>query len=53
MNIQAIGFLILVVGVLMLIFSAYLNIDWLPYLSIVMIIVGALTINYKKITGGS
>lgn len=51
MDVKAIGFIILVIGTVMLIFSTYLNIDWLPYLSVAILIVGGLVINYERLIG--
>jgi hypothetical protein len=53
MDIETIGFLILVIGVVMLVLSAYVNMDWLRYISVAILIVGALVINYRKIIGGT
>jgi len=47
--IKNIGFLAIVIGIILLIVSSYLNIEWLQYLSVVILIVGGLLVNYKRI----
>jgi hypothetical protein len=49
MDIKNIGFLAIAIGITLLIVSVYLNIQWLQYLSILILIIGGLLVNYKKI----
>ncbi len=49
MDIQNYGFLFIVIGIVLLIFSVYANTQWLQYLSVAIIAAGGLLINYKKI----
>jgi len=49
MDIKNIGFLAIAIGITLLIVSVYLNIQWLQYLSVLILIIGGLLVNYKKI----
>lgn len=48
-EIQKYGFLILLIGIMLLILYIWINKEWLQYVSIVLIVAGGLLINYKNI----